>query len=334
MLTPNPHDSLFKYVFSEPGEAAALLEGILATGVVQQIKLTEIAPVAGSFVDEELAARHSDILFEVPLASGCGTAFIYLLMEHQSTPEPGMAGRLLGYLMRIWERFSREQETHLLPPVLPVVVYHGSHTWNAARRMHDQLTVPASELGDLAVHVPGFSYVLHDLSKFGDEELRGRALGRLALYLMRHAFEGRLWERFPEWVDLLAKVMTETGLGAVEAALRYTLSMEKEMPPEETRRLLEQKLGERGTEAMMTAGERLVEKGRAEGRTEGRAEGRAEGQVGAVRSLVLRLMQRRFRTVPPGVRKRIEATDDASKLEQCAERILDAKSIAEIVEDL
>ena len=122
----------------------------------------------------------------------------------------------------------------------------------------------------------------------------------------------------PEWIGLLAAVLKESGLGAVEAVLRYILSVEKEMPKEEARRLLAEHLGPQGTEAIMTAGEKLVEQGRIEGRAE------------TARSLVQRLLQRRFRTLPPSVVKRIEAAD-VDQLELCAERILDAESIEDVL---
>ena len=326
MLVPTPHDSLFKYAFGDPKEAAALLQAILPASMSRQLDLSSISPLRGSFTDKELASRHSDILFSAPLASGQGCALVYLLMEHQSTPEPAMASRLLGYLTRVWEQYEKEHSTYSMPPIVPVVLYHGDRSWNAARRMHDQLTVPATELGEMSSYVPSFSYVLHDLSRISDYELRGRALGKMVLWMFKYSPNKQLWETMPEWIGLLAAVLKESGLGAVEAVLRYILSVEEEMPKEKARRLLAEHLGPQGTEAIMTAGEKLVEQGRLEGRVEGRVEGRAE----TARSLVQRLLQRRFRTLPPSVVKRIEAAD-VDQLELCAERILDAESIEDVL---
>jgi len=55
----------------------------------------------GSFVDENLSERQSDLLFRA-LLSGHDVRY-YVLFEHQSEPDANMAFRLLRYMVRIWE---------------------------------------------------------------------------------------------------------------------------------------------------------------------------------------------------------------------------------------
>ena len=66
----------------------------------------------GSFVDEDLSAVHSDLLYRVQLAGR--PAFVYVLLEHQSTVDTLMPLRLLGYLVRVLERHAREADVALL----------------------------------------------------------------------------------------------------------------------------------------------------------------------------------------------------------------------------
>jgi hypothetical protein len=67
------------------------------------------------------------------------------------------------------------------------------------------------------------------------------------------------------------------------------------------------------------------EEGRTEGREEGREEGRTEGQAGLLR----RLLARRFGELSSDTIKRLENGSPA-ELEQWADRILDAKSLADV----
>lgn len=62
-------------------------------------------------------------------------AYLYVLIEHQSTPDRLMALRMLGYQLRIWERHLARPEqrsrTRPLPLIIPVVIYQGRRQWIA-----------------------------------------------------------------------------------------------------------------------------------------------------------------------------------------------------------
>lgn len=98
-----PHDSLFKYVFSQPAHAASELCAILPAELVAKIDWATLSPVPASFADERLAKRHADLLFTVQCAGR--ETFLYVLLEHQSGVDTLMAFRVLVYVVRIWERF-------------------------------------------------------------------------------------------------------------------------------------------------------------------------------------------------------------------------------------
>jgi predicted transposase YdaD len=57
-----------------------------------------------------------------------GAMRVMLFLEFQSTPDPWMALRMLVYVGLLWQQLVREQRLMpdgRLPPVLPVVLYHG-----------------------------------------------------------------------------------------------------------------------------------------------------------------------------------------------------------------
>jgi predicted transposase YdaD len=79
---PNPHDALVRSIFSDPEHAAGELRHILRADLSARFTWSTLPVTPGSFVDEALRGRHSDILFTVR----CGTkeVLIYLLFEHRT----------------------------------------------------------------------------------------------------------------------------------------------------------------------------------------------------------------------------------------------------------
>src|SRR5262245_15448969 len=123
------HDSLFKYTFSQLPVAREQLRSQLPEEIARLIVWETLSLEPGSFVDQELAALHTDLLFEAKL-SGKGSIYLYLLFEHQSTPEPLMPLRLLRYMLRIWARWLEKNNNALpLPFLVPMVLYNGERAW-------------------------------------------------------------------------------------------------------------------------------------------------------------------------------------------------------------
>ncbi len=75
----------------------------------------------------------------------------------------------------------------------------------------------------------------------------------------------------------------------------------------------------------MTTAERIVREATAAGRTAGRAEGLAAGRTEEARRTLLRLVERRFRNLPPAVAQRIHGAT-LPELEAWLDRIFDLKS--------
>ncbi|MFO0714458.1 MAG: Rpn family recombination-promoting nuclease/putative transposase [Sandaracinus sp.] len=65
-MTHTPHDALFKAVFSSPEHAEAELRAVLPARLARRIDWSTLALAGGSFVDEALKERHSDLLQRPP----------------------------------------------------------------------------------------------------------------------------------------------------------------------------------------------------------------------------------------------------------------------------
>ena len=109
-----PHDNLFRKVFADATEAAGLLRPNLPKWLSATLDWSTLTLQDRSYVDEALEASQSDLLFEVRRQAGAGQTdtdeargeperlLLYVLFEHQSTPNRWMRFRLLEYCCRIW----------------------------------------------------------------------------------------------------------------------------------------------------------------------------------------------------------------------------------------
>lgn len=87
------HDALFKHFLTQPDTAREFLSLYLPEEIRSLCDLTTLKLEPGSFVDRQLRQLHSDVLYSVGTTQG--DAYIYCLIEHQSTPDPLMAWRLM-----------------------------------------------------------------------------------------------------------------------------------------------------------------------------------------------------------------------------------------------
>ncbi len=167
-------------------------------------------------------------------------------------------------------------------------------------------------------HVLRMRFLLHDLGMETDEALRDRAMtamGRLVMYCLRHALEpAELVAGLREWGTLVEEVMAAPdGAAALRTVLRYVLMVH----PEATKIVLHQldaALGdEKVREALMTAGEMLIQ------------QGEARGELRMLR----RLLTLRFGPLTDAASARLEAAD-VPTLETWGERVLTATSLDEV----
>ncbi len=125
-----PHDHLFRSVFGEKTEAAGLLQAHLPQAVSRDLVWSSLELQSVSFIDDRLRDSESDLLYAVRRKVDDAPAWLYVLLEHQSTPDRWLRLRLLKYGIRIWERDRRQHPNEeQLRPIVPVVWYQGERGW-------------------------------------------------------------------------------------------------------------------------------------------------------------------------------------------------------------
>ncbi|MDQ3032241.1 MAG: Rpn family recombination-promoting nuclease/putative transposase [Myxococcota bacterium] len=327
---PTPHDALFKRIFSDPRNAAAELRAILPPATLAALDLSTLRLEPGSFVDEELRSRHTDLLFSVSLRGR--RALIYVLLEHQSERDRWMPLRLLHYEARIWDaHLLAHPGTKKLPIIIPIVIQHAPRGWKTPLDLADLLDLPDDEPDReaLAPFVPRFSYLVDDLTAIDIETLGARVMesvAKLALAALRDVRGASDLELLVErWSGLIRALREPTEFRAMDAIIRYILAVKAGTDVHHlahTVRALSPELAEQ----IMSTAKQLIEQGRAEGRQEGRQEGLQE----ALRATLLRLLVKRFGALPADVRARIEAAGPG-ELDRWTDGLMEAATVEELL---
>ena len=81
----SPHDRFFKAMMSKPKVAHEFFEQNLPSNIKAAINLATIQPQKESFIDDKLKLQITDLLYSAEFGDRLG--YLYLLVEHQSTPD-------------------------------------------------------------------------------------------------------------------------------------------------------------------------------------------------------------------------------------------------------
>jgi hypothetical protein len=320
-------------------ENAGNVQDMLALAQADVLDLIDFArmkPAGTSFVARDYRNIEADIVLTAPLRKSGRRSrqevLVYILIEHQSEPDELMAFRVLEYVVQIYRAQIREQSQGRsslrgirLRPVLPVVFYTGTRTWQSVGTIGELV-----ESGErFARWTPSLEPLFLNVSTLEAEalEAEGGAFGqvlrlvrgrRAPLADFRALLEGVVGRLAPlaegervRWQDLLSYIL----------AFVY----HERQPPErsELQDLVEASVQtddpRREVKAMrQTIAEAL------------KAEGKKEGKLEAHRTILMDQLRQRFGEVPPEVEVVVERTANLKQLKEWLGRVLSANDLAGI----
>jgi predicted transposase/invertase (TIGR01784 family) len=314
----NVHDLFFKQSFSEPGVAADFVRHHLPAAVAATLDVNSIQLLSGSFVEERLKGRQSDLLFQAGLCDG-GMARLYLLFEHKSRRDPMALLQLLSYCLRIWERDLRDDPRIPLRPIIPILIYHGQRPWNVPTDFGGLFSGPEA----LRAYWPAFHYQLLDLHGRPPAQVTGDVRLRLPLLLLQAIFRPDLPAQLVAIAGLLRQHSDQV---LVQTLLLRLLSYAVKASDAVTRVHMEAALlaaePQEGANIMPT----LAQQWMAEGRVEGQVQGTRFGLLTGI-EVALDL---KFGAAGLALLPEIRAIPDVALLEAVLGAIRDAVSVDEL----
>jgi recombination-promoting nuclease RpnB len=98
-----PHDALFKKFLTDPEVARDFLESHLSKKIKKLCDFSSLVIENASFIEDHLRQHAADVLYHLKIAGK--DAYIYVLVEAQSSPDKLMPFRFLRYEVAIMKRY-------------------------------------------------------------------------------------------------------------------------------------------------------------------------------------------------------------------------------------
>jgi predicted transposase/invertase (TIGR01784 family) len=314
------HDHGYKLLFSHPEMVRDLLLGFVREDWVAHLDFDTLEPVNKSFVSDDLRERESDVVWRIRFAGEW--AYVYLLLEFQSTVDRFMALRVMAYVALLYQDLVHGKqigENGLLPPVLPVVLYNGERPWSAE-----------VDVADLVIQVPGLEqyapkicFLLLDQKRLESLDPSLRNLAGALFDLERARTTDDILLVVNELLVWLGEPAHEPIRRSFAAWFTRVLSKTRKEPVmveglSEVKTMLEQRMQEWAEQWKQDGLRQGIEQGIERGREEGFRLGEA--------TILVRLLAARFGELPLETNSRV-MTARVDELHAWSERILLAKSL-------
>ncbi|PAV06588.1 ISNCY family transposase [Arsenophonus sp. ENCA] len=266
-FTPTPHDAVFKQFLSEKETAKDFFDIWLPDEIKALCDLDSLNVESGSFIDSEMKNYQSDILYSVSTTKGSG--YIYVLIEHQSTPDKLMAWRLMRYSLAAMQKHLEAGHKEL-PLVFPILFYCGEqsphpYSTNWLDCFHDR---------ELAESIYTNPFKLADVTTLDDSEIMQHRRMALLELLQKHIRRRDMTELMNEIVTLLSyNYYTDN-----QVITMFNYLIQEGNAPKPMEFIIEiAKQSEKHEGALMTIAQQIEEIGIQKGKLEGIQEGMQKG---------------------------------------------------------
>ncbi len=252
------HDKLFRGSLEQLPIARDFFEAHLSKHVLARVKLDTLKLEPGSFIDEAHKELRTDILYSVQIDEREG--YIFLSVEHQSTPDKLMGFRLLNYACRVWQRYIDQYEGKSLPDklpvVLPLVIYSGKVAYNQSTKLLDCFTDP-----ELLQEFLFDQFKLIDLTALPNGEIEKHKRAAFMEWLGKNIWVRDMGIALQSMNPDIVRVIKDLNNGKyLIFALKYLAEKSEAQDSERTIEILKEKLPEMESD-IMTIAQALEQKG-------------------------------------------------------------------------
>jgi len=327
----------FRYLFRQADNVADLIRWCKPK-IARGIDFSRIAVQPETFVTPGFAELESDVLLRAPWRIGGdeeGGIQVFILIEHQSEPDELAIFRAARYVLQIYDRQEKQGlRTHAntrglrFDPVLPLVFYSGTRTWEKLPSMR-QLVHQGSLFGLL---IPSLEPVFVNLAETEPNVLQKR-IGTFGWVLWLIQQKRRKEDEFR---DVLRQVVARVDklhagqpgrwehlLWFAHALVYHARETEEREPLADFIRATVRQAEQPEVQLMgKTIAESLIE--------EGKSMGVLEGAIASKRETLLLLLRVKFKRVPAAITAEIEATQDGQQFDAWLKAFALADKITDI----
>jgi len=284
----SPHDRYIRSMMTNPKVIQEFFESNLPQEIKDKLDFDSITPQKDSFIDDKLRLQIADILFSVNFQGEPG--YLYLLLEHASTPDKMLPFRMLKYMAAIMDQHLAKGKTEKLPIIYPLILYTGRKPFNYSMDLFDLF----GSQRDLAKTIFTTPYQLVDLTQVPDELLKQYLWFGTAALIAKHIQDEDILPTLKEIVKIL-KILEEKGEeGYIYTVISYVVEAGEVGDKDAFVQTITQGLASLNEERVMTILEQfkpeIYNRGLEKGLQQGVQQGIEKGKLEALHSVAFNLL--------------------------------------------
>jgi predicted transposase/invertase (TIGR01784 family) len=218
------HDHFFKGSMQQIEIAQGMSQLLLSKRILVKIDYTTLQIVKDSWINVRLNLHSTDILYRAE--AGSERLHLLLLFEHKSNIDNSVSlqnYRNTSYVIEE-EQSQSKSSTPKLPPVIPIVIYHGKTPWN----VDNSITSMFEYIEGTEQFIPQQRSIVIDLGIMPDEEIQGIAEVKAFIMALKYSRSPLLIEKLPQTVGFF------NGAGGVRLEyLEFVIRYLERFVPEE-----------------------------------------------------------------------------------------------------
>jgi predicted transposase/invertase (TIGR01784 family) len=320
-----PHDATFKALMVNQRTAEELFSEYLPENIRNAIDFSTMQLCSETYIDKELQKKASDILYSVNIKGNKG--YLYILAEHQSSPDKLMPLRIAQYTCAIMQRHKKEHPEKKLPLVVPLVLYHGKKVYPYSTDLKNLIDAP-EDLIDSILFKP---FTLIDANTINDEDLREKYWMGLMVFVFKHIVEGEIFPHIKRFIELWQLIAKDGGKDYIITLANYISTVGESADGEIVLKYIAENIDKETGGEVMTIAEQIAQKAKNEGFMAGMEKGKAEGKTEGEAAMLVRQLKRKFGVIPEKYLQCIDKAD-ADTLLTWGDEVISAQTMNDIFE--
>jgi len=313
-------DKLFRDVYGRPSNAVGFLRNFLPANILKALDLDFLSVDKKSYLSEEYREHYTDLVVKTRFKGNAeGPVFVYFLLEHKSYIPIRPALQLLRYMVEQW--YDLEKQGALgskLPPIFPIIVYHGEKGWTHGVHFHDIVNIPHD---DMKPYIPDFQYFLSDAATEDEDKYNTSVVIKCWFMMVKYIKDPVMREKLFEIVKLLHDFLDQDeAIEYMDIFFKYLANTDNSITRTDAVEAVETIFQGRGVDMVKGWAKEYME--------EGMEKGMEKGMLFDAREMVLEALDTKFSSnVPADIHAQIQALNNKILLKRLLRSAIQSKDI-------
>lgn len=310
------HKHGYGYLFSNRVFVEELIRDFVDEEFYKQLDFDTFEPcLEKTYIGDDFKEFAEDLLIKVKLDGK--DAFLYLLLEFQSTDDYFMPLRVLNYTTHFYLDFIKENpKAKMLPPVMPIVLYNGNQSWTAPDNIKD-LIEPAYFVEQF---YPNFKYFKIIEKSIPKSELENISNAVSTMFMIENTPK----EEIEQIVVLFERIMDTESLDTIKLLCIWVEHLLKN--ERIGGKLYKEVISLRNAKEVKSMLLETLQEVKNEWKAEGVSQGLSKGHVEEAQDSLLDVLKARLKDIPSATEKKIRNCNNLSKLRKALLQAIWVKS--------